>query len=49
MRQLIADKEDTAQVFRIVKALSGNSYYRNSRICSFSNSLGINLRIRDYD
>ena len=29
MRQLIADKEDTAQVFRIVKALSGNSYYRN--------------------
>ena len=31
MRQLIADKEDTAQVFRIVKALSGNSYYRSFR------------------
>jgi ubiquinone biosynthesis protein COQ4 len=29
MRQLIADREDTEQVFRIVKALSGNSYYRN--------------------
>jgi len=31
MRQLIADKEDTSQVFRIVQALSGNSYYRNFR------------------
>ena len=31
MRRLPRDKEDTAQVFRIVKALSGNSYYRNFR------------------
>lgn len=31
MRQLMADKEDTSQVFRIVQALSGNSYYRNFR------------------
>lgn len=31
MRHLIADKEDTKQVFRIVRALSGNSYYRNFR------------------
>ena len=31
MRRLIADKEDTSQVFRIVQALSGNSYYRNFR------------------
>ena len=31
MRRLTRDKEDTAQVFRIVKALSGNSYYRNFR------------------
>jgi len=31
MRRLTRDKEDTAQVFHIVKALSGNSYYRNFR------------------
>ncbi|WP_291172147.1 Coq4 family protein [Erythrobacter sp.] len=29
MRHLIADKEDTAQVFRVVKALSGNCYFHN--------------------
>lgn len=31
MRRLIRDKEDTAQVFHIVRALSGNSYYRSFR------------------
>src|SRR3546814_8930035 len=29
MKVLLRDKEDTAQVFRIVEALAGNSYYHH--------------------
>src|SRR3546814_2117878 len=31
MKVLLRDKEDTAQVFRIVEALAGNSYYHHFR------------------
>jgi len=37
-RTLLRDKEDTAQVFRIVDALSGNSYYKSYK--RFANSPG---------